>query len=181
VSTDREKQRGSGQTRGCPALQTKRRSSPRQRTWQTHDDGHRTGGGPRRSFAGARAGRERERECSAEGATECGRDPEKGSGAWECGRETRNRGRIHGGLRGRVVRERVVADRRGPQASEGERANGRSAPIGRAHRAERARVRGRGLSPIGGVHLSGYAGARGLAGLSWAEWAKIGFSFSLEF
>jgi hypothetical protein len=42
-------------------------------------------------------------------------------------------------------------------------------------------VRGIGPSLAGGVHLSGDAGARGLAGLSWAEWAEIGFSFSLNF
>jgi hypothetical protein len=35
-------------------------------------------------------------------------------------------GRVHGGERGQEVREGEVADRRDPQASEGERANGRS-------------------------------------------------------
>jgi hypothetical protein len=50
----------------------KRQSIPRQRTRQTLDDGHGTGGGPRRSFAGARRARERERECLAEGTTEQG-------------------------------------------------------------------------------------------------------------
>jgi hypothetical protein len=145
--------------------------------------------------AGARAEREREREreCLAEGATERGERVSVGeiqkrarARAWGRGRETRDRGHVHGGLCGREVRERVVTDRRGSQASEGERANGWSALIGRARRAarenervrdgsaliglshrapggrdgERARVRGRGLSSTGGVHLSGNAGAR---------------------
>jgi hypothetical protein len=99
----------------------------------------------------------------------------------------------------------VVADRRGPQTSEGERANGQSALTERAHRAarengrvrerigadrpippgsrrerERECVRGRGPSLTGGVHLTGDACAR-LAVLSWAEWAEIGFSFSPNF
>lgn len=86
----------------------------------------------------------------------------------------------------------AVADRRGPQTSEDERANGRSALTGRSHQAasksgcmrgrigadrpvppgsrregEGARARS---SLTGGVHLSGDAGARasGLAGLYWA-------------
>jgi hypothetical protein len=97
-----------------------------------------------------------------------------------------------------------VADRWGPRASEGERANGRSALTERAHRAvrengcareeidadnpappgsrrERDRVCGRGSSLIGGSHLLGDAGARGLAGLDWAYWAEMGFYFFLEF
>jgi hypothetical protein len=59
--------------------------------------------------------------------------------------------------------------------------------IGQSHRAmggrggERARVRGLWSSLIGGVHLSGNAGAQDLAGLSWAEWVEFGFSFSLKF
>jgi hypothetical protein len=50
-------------------------------------------------------------------------------------------GRIHDGERGRVVREGDLADRWGPQASECEHANGRSALIERAHRAERGSER----------------------------------------
>jgi hypothetical protein len=46
---------------------------------------------------------------------------------------------------------------------------------------ERAHGRGRGLSLIGGGHLSGDVGARGLAGLSWAEWAEFGFLFPWNF
>jgi hypothetical protein len=46
---------------------------------------------------------------------------------------------------------------------------------------EREHMRGCGLSPTGGVHLSGNVSARGLAVLSWPEWAEIGFSFSLKF
>jgi hypothetical protein len=73
------------------------------------------------------------------------RAPEKGSGAWGRGRETRGRGRFHGGGRDQEVSEKVVSDRRDPYASDGERANGRSALTGRARRAVRVngRVRGR--------------------------------------
>jgi hypothetical protein len=42
-------------------------------------------------------------------------------------------------------------------------------------------VRGRRLSLIGGVYLSSDAGGRGLAGLSWAEWAAFGFLFLWNF
>jgi hypothetical protein len=42
----------------------------------------------------------------------------KGLGRMGRGRETRGRGCVHGGVRGREVREIVVADRRGPQANE---------------------------------------------------------------
>jgi hypothetical protein len=47
------------------------------------------------------------------------------------------RGRVHGGVRGRDVREVEEADRWGPRASKGAYANGRSAVIERTHRAER--------------------------------------------
>jgi hypothetical protein len=46
-------------------------------------------------------------------------------------------GRVHGGERTQKVREGEVADRWGSQASEGERANRRSALTERAHRAAR--------------------------------------------
>jgi hypothetical protein len=116
------------------------------------------------------------------------------------------RGRVHEGVRGREVREGEVTDRWGSRASEGEHANGRSALIGRTHRAargsgcehegigadypappgrgrerERERERGRGPSLIGGTHLLGVAGARGLAGLDQAKWDEISFSFSRDF
>jgi hypothetical protein len=42
-------------------------------------------------------------------------------------------------------------------------------------------VRGRGQSVAGGVHLSGDASARGLAGPNWAGWAELSFPFFLEF
>jgi hypothetical protein len=59
------------------------------------------------------------------------------------------------------VRERIGADR----------------PVPPGSRRERGRESARALT--GGVHLSGNACARaGLTGLSWAEWAKFGFSFS---
>jgi hypothetical protein len=38
-------------------------------------------------------------------------------------------------------------------------------------------VRVRGPSLTGGVHLSRNEGARGLARLSWVEWAEFGFFF----
>jgi hypothetical protein len=47
------------------------------------------------------------------------------------------RGRVHGGVRGREVREREEADRWGPRASEGEHANGRSTLTKQTHQAER--------------------------------------------
>ena len=47
------------------------------------------------------------------------------------------RGHVHGGVRGREVRQGAEADRWGPRASEGEYANGRSTLTERTHRAER--------------------------------------------
>jgi hypothetical protein len=78
-------------------------------------------------------GRVRRARERARGASEWVRAPEKDSGVWGHGRETCGRGCVHGGEHKREVREGVVADMRGPQASEGERANGRSALIGRYH------------------------------------------------
>jgi hypothetical protein len=49
---------------------------------------------------------------------------------------------------------------------------------------ERGSARGRGDLPLtGGVRLSSGAGARarGLAGPTWAGWAALSFSFSLDF
>jgi hypothetical protein len=70
VSTDRAKQRGWGQTRGCLTLLARRRSSSRQRTRYKLDGGHKTDNGPRQSSTGARAVRERCEGGFAEGATE---------------------------------------------------------------------------------------------------------------
>jgi hypothetical protein len=90
------------------------------------------------------------------------------------------RGCVHGGERNQEVREGEVADRRDPQASKGERANGRSVLIERAHGATRengcvhemvsadkpippgnGRERARARSSLtGGAHLSGDAGVR---------------------
>jgi hypothetical protein len=42
---------GWGQTERCPTLLAKRRSSPRQRARQRLNDGHKTGGRPRRTMA----------------------------------------------------------------------------------------------------------------------------------
>jgi hypothetical protein len=105
VSADGAKQRGWGQTRGCPASLAKRRSSPRQRTRQTHDDDHGTGSGPLWSFAGARAGRERERECLVEGATERGQRVSVGG--------LQKRARARGGVAGKRTRPRRSAQARG--------------------------------------------------------------------
>jgi hypothetical protein len=54
------------------------------------------------------------------------RAPEKGSGVWGSGRETRIMGASTTESVGGRLGKGVVADRRGPQASEGERANERS-------------------------------------------------------
>jgi hypothetical protein len=59
------------------------------------------------------------------------------SGAWgEWPRITR-RGRVHGGVHGREVREGEVADRCGPRVNKSDLANGQSTLTGRAHRAAR--------------------------------------------
>ena len=47
------------------------------------------------------------------------------------------RGRVHNGVHGREVRDGEVADRWGPRGSESGLTNGRSALIGRTHRAAR--------------------------------------------
>jgi hypothetical protein len=43
------------------------------------------------------------------------------------------------------------------------------------------RARTRDIADRWGSSVSRRGGARGLAGLSWPEWAAFGFSFSLEF
>jgi hypothetical protein len=91
-------------------------------------------------------------------------------------------GRVHGGVRGREVREGEVADRWGPRASERALANGQSTLITRTHRTtrdsgrvseetgteivasvdnerEREGARAR-LALTDGSHMSGGAGAR---------------------
>jgi hypothetical protein len=78
----------------------------------------------RRSCLDARVGRERGRECSAEGANEQGKVGERGAGskgARACGggRGLRGRGHVHdGGVGERLVM--VVADRWGPWGRERE-------------------------------------------------------------
>jgi hypothetical protein len=62
------------------------------------------------------------------------RAPERGQVLRECPGNTRL-GRVHGGVRGREVREREEVDRWGPWASERGLTNGRSALTGRTHRA----------------------------------------------
>jgi hypothetical protein len=106
VSEGRANQRGWGQTRRCPTLLAKGRSSPRHWARQKLNDGHRTGGRPRRASR-ARAQSERGRGCSAEGATErgrvsdCVRAPEKAqaSGVWPAWARPRRRARAARGGR----------------------------------------------------------------------------------
>jgi hypothetical protein len=72
VSTDRANYRGWGPTGRCPTLPTKGRSSLRQRTQQTCDDGHITAAILWWSSTGERVERERGRGFLAKGATERG-------------------------------------------------------------------------------------------------------------
>jgi hypothetical protein len=106
-----------------------------------------------------------------------------------CGWETCGRGCIHDGEHRREVREGGMADRQGPQTSEGEWANGRSALTWRSHQAasETGRVcrrvgadrlippgswRERGTRAVvadrWGPPVRRCGRARGLAGLDWA-------------
>jgi hypothetical protein len=110
------------------------------------------------------------------------------------------RGRVHDRERRREVREGKVADRWGPQASEGERANGWSTLTVSAHRA--ARENGRVRERIGtdrpvppgsrrergresawavvadrwGPPVRRRRRARGLARLDWTQWSELSFS-----
>jgi hypothetical protein len=116
-------------------------------------------------------------------ARECARvGPRRAAGKAELTR------RSHGAARGSERAEGTArcADEAGPRGRD-KRAHerGQSVPTTRSHWAERGResTRGRKLSLTGGTHLSGDAGARahGLDGLSWAGWAALAFSISLEF
>jgi hypothetical protein len=96
--------------------------------------------------------------------------------------------------------KRGVADRRGPQTSEGERVNGRStltgaptkkraragvcadgsAPTGQPHRAAGERERVGACAVVAdrwGPPVRGRGRARSLAGLDWAGWAEMAFFF----
>jgi hypothetical protein len=89
---------------------------------------------------------------------------------------------------GRRLGNRVVADRRGPQTSEGKRANGRSALTGRFHRAARAGTCADGSAPTGQSHreaggregeharslLTGGVYLSGDAGRAWPSLAGLG-------
>jgi hypothetical protein len=128
------------------------------------------------------------------------------SGAWGEWPRNARRGCVHGGVRGREVREGEAAGRWGLWASESKLANGQSTLIGWTHRA--ARGSGRANEGIGADKLAppadgegerarasaGVADAdrrvspvrwsgrtRGLAGLDWAKWAEFGFPIFLEF
>jgi hypothetical protein len=69
---------------------------------------------------------------------ECGLRKEVGRvGEWS---GNARRGCVHGGVRGREVREGGEADKWGSRASEGEYANGWLAQTERAHRTERETV-----------------------------------------
>jgi hypothetical protein len=94
----------------------------------------------RRSYLGAHAGRERGRECSAEGASEQGEVRERGTGskvARACGggRKTRGCGCVHGG----GVGERLGTgfDGWGPRGSKRGSVNGRSTLTERVHQTKR--------------------------------------------
>jgi hypothetical protein len=83
VSTDRATQRGEGRTEGCPKLRVMRRSLPTEQARRGLNDGRGTAAAfdeRRRSCLVARAGRERGRESSAEGASEQGEVGERGAG-----------------------------------------------------------------------------------------------------
>ena len=71
--------------------------------------------------------------------------PEKGSGAGDVAGERAIVGVSTMESEGRRLGKGAMADRPGPQTSEGERGNGQSALIGRSHRAtsENERMRGR--------------------------------------
>jgi hypothetical protein len=109
VSADRANQRGWGQTGRCPTLLAKRWSSLRQQTRQKLNGGHRTSGGPRRSFTGTQSEREGEgvplRVQLSGGASEWVLALEKGSSAWGRGREMHGHGCVHGGERVRFGRD----------------------------------------------------------------------------
>jgi hypothetical protein len=66
------------------------------------------------------------------GASEWVWAPKKGSGTWGSGRQMRVVGTSTAESAGGRLGKGVIADRRGPQASEGECANGRSTLIERA-------------------------------------------------
>jgi hypothetical protein len=71
------------------------------------------------------------------GASEWAWAPEKSSGAWDVARKHVVVGASTMESTGERLGKGLVADRRGLQASKGERANGRSALRGRSHRAAR--------------------------------------------
>jgi hypothetical protein len=135
---------GWGQTRGCPTLLANRWSSPTPQTRQPLDDGHRS-----TVELHGRVCRARERakefgwECNwARGVSEWAQTPEKGSGAGDVAKKRAVVGvSTMKSMCGRLGKG-AVADRWGPQTSEGERANGRSALTGRSHRAASQSGRG---------------------------------------
>jgi hypothetical protein len=86
------------------------------------------------------------------------------------------------------IRERAVnTDGKGPLATgeNGREREGidtdRSAPLAASGRERRGEERGRGRSQTGGVHLSGDAGARGLAGPTGPTGLKRLFLFPGNF
>jgi hypothetical protein len=162
VSMDREKQRGREQTKGCHGSRVTRRSSPRQLTRQGLDDDHRTGTRPRQTAAelpvcvrgarrvlraaSARVRREGERvgHCAARKGPGSGRARPRRAPLARCPWSRAGRARVV--REGRVrqtgptgQRERasewvdgLMSGAHGT-ASEGERAQRRSALKGRPH------------------------------------------------
>jgi hypothetical protein len=162
VSAERERERarlremGRGSESGCGRCSKKARAV-----------GGRSGRGSRRMCASARA------------LVHSGR----GEGGADRGGPTAQRERERG--RTRVTARRT--DKAGPRGRGGEGRGGEGnwcrqpGPTGK--REGKSECAGKGPPLTGGTHLSGDVGARarGLAGSSWAGWAALAFSFSLDF
>jgi hypothetical protein len=88
----------------------------------------------------------------SEGSERVGAGSKKGVGRVGEWLGNARRGRVHAGERGREVREGEVADRWGPQASESELANERSALSGPTKLREKTGTRVRKTVPIGRSH-----------------------------
>jgi hypothetical protein len=168
------------------------------------DDPHGGRGSPTRSSSVGRA-RERERgyaKWDVEVSPGAG-GAQKKLGPWagevaedpgECVRVHARWSTVGGGPTAQRERERgrtrVTArrtDKAGPRGRGGEGRGGEGnwcrqpGPTGK--REGKSECAGKGPPLTGGTHLSGDVGARarGLAGSSWAGWAALAFSFSLDF
>jgi hypothetical protein len=101
------------------------------------------------------------------------------------GRELCGRRRNHGGRADQRLEEGGGANKRGPQDRDKDAQSRQwaEALTGGTQMAEGGgeSARARELPLTGGAHLSGGEGARGPAGLGWAKWAEMDFSFSKDF